>query len=140
MSPEIPRHWRTKDQRYRLVGEICPHCQKAIFPPRDICNGCGKEAKETYVLSGHGEVYSSTVIYEAPAGFVEFVPYQEALIKLDEGPMVTAQLTDLPDSTELVPIGTKVEMVTRKLSEQGDRGLINYGYKFRLPVTSSNQS
>ena len=34
---EVSRHWRLKQQRYSLVGEICPHCQQKIFPPRDIC-------------------------------------------------------------------------------------------------------
>jgi hypothetical protein len=52
-----------------------------------------------------------------------------ALIKLDEGPMVTAQLTDVNASD--VKIGMRVEMVTRKLREEGDEGQIIYGYKFR---------
>lgn len=38
---EIPRHWRLKQQRYRLIGEECPHCEEKIFPPRDICPRCG---------------------------------------------------------------------------------------------------
>jgi hypothetical protein len=38
---EVPRHWRLKQQRYRLIGEQCPHCDFKIFPPRDICPRCG---------------------------------------------------------------------------------------------------
>jgi hypothetical protein len=58
-----------------------------------------------------------------------------ALIKLDEGPMLTAQLTDLGDQP--VEIGMPVEMVTRKMRNDGDeRGLIVYGYKFRPAVTA----
>lgn len=34
---EVPRFNRTKLQRYRLIGEKCPHCDDYIFPPRDIC-------------------------------------------------------------------------------------------------------
>ncbi|MFO3797026.1 MAG: Zn-ribbon domain-containing OB-fold protein, partial [Anaerolineales bacterium] len=53
-----------------------------------------------------------------------------ALIKLEEGPLVTAQLTDV--APQEVQIGMPVEMVTRKLRNDGDeRGLILYGYKFR---------
>jgi uncharacterized OB-fold protein len=53
-----------------------------------------------------------------------------ALIKLEEGPIVTAQLTDVDNGQ--VTIGQPVEMVTRKLRQDGDeRGLIVYGYKFR---------
>jgi len=52
------------------------------------------------------------------------------LVKLEEGPIVTAQLTDLGD--ESVWVGMPVEMVTRKLRNDGDeRGVILYGYKFR---------
>ena len=127
---EIPRHWRLKQQRYGLVGEVCPHCENKIFPPRDVCPECGGEAKTLYTFSGKGEVYSYTTVYEAPAGFDHSAPYTIALVKLDEGPMVTAQLTDVDQ--EAVQIGMPVEMVTRKMRDDGDeRGMIVYGYKFR---------
>jgi uncharacterized OB-fold protein len=127
---EIPRHWRLKQQRYQLVGEICPHCEAKLFPPRDICPDCGGEAKSLYKFSGRGEVYSHTTVHDAPAGFEENAPYTVALVKLEEGPLVTAQLTDLGD--EAVQIGTPVEMVTRRLRTDGDeRGMLVYGYKFR---------
>ena len=118
---EIPRHWRLRQQRYGLVGEVCPHCEAKLFPPRDVCPECGQEAKTLYNFSGRGEVYSYTTVYE---------PYTVALVKLEEGPLVTAQLTDLEGKS--VEIGTPVEMVTRRLRSDGDeRGLLVYGYKFR---------
>ncbi|MFW5713532.1 MAG: Zn-ribbon domain-containing OB-fold protein [Brevefilum sp.] len=127
---EVPRHWRLKKQRYALVGEKCPHCEAKIFPPRDVCPECGGEAKTAYTFSGKGEVYSYTRMSNAPAGFEEQAPYTVALIKLEEGPIVTAQLTDLGDQN--VQIGMPVEMVTRKLRSDGDeRGMLVYGYKFR---------
>lgn len=127
---EIPRHWRLKQQRYGLVGEVCPHCENKIFPPRDVCPECGGEAKTLFTFSGKGEVYSYTTVYEAPSGFDNNAPYTVALVKLDEGPMVTAQLTDVDQ--EAVQIGMPVEMVTRKMRDDGDeRGMIVYGYKFR---------
>lgn len=151
---EIARHWRLKDQRYNLVGEICEKGHK-VFPPRDVCPDCHGEAKIPFKFSGKGTVYSYTTISEAPTGFEKEVPYHVALIKLDEGPMITAQLTDIeshqtPDESWVdqlkgwpkisipatktvfdIEIGMPVEMVTRKINEDGDNGLINYGYKFR---------
>jgi hypothetical protein len=133
---EIPRHWRLRQQRYGLVGEVCPHCDAKLFPPRDICPQCGNEARQPYQFSGRGEVFSYTTIYEPPAGFEEYTPYTVALVKLEEGPMVTAQLTDLGEKP--VEIGMPVEMVTRKLRTDGDeRGMIVYGYKFRPVVEGS---
>ena len=125
----VARTWRTRRQRYSLVGERCDICQNAIFPPRDVCPHCAQPAQTEYTMSGRGTVYSYTTVFDPPAGFEAYAPYPVALVKLDEGPMVTAQLTDLdPDD---VRIGMPVEMVTRKLSEQGDEGIILYGYKFR---------
>ncbi len=133
---EIPRHWRLKQQRYGLVGETCPHCETKIFPPRDVCPSCGGEAKTRFAFSGKGEVFSYTTIYEAPSGYDETAPYTVALVKLQEGPIITAQLTDLGDQP--VEIGMPVEMVTRKLrSENEDRGILIYGYKFRPALSQA---
>lgn len=88
--------------------------------------------RELYEFAGTGEVYSYTVVQEAPEGYEEQAPYILALVKLDEGPLVTAQLTDVDGS---VAIGDKVEMVTRKLTSEGKRGMIVYGYKFRPALT-----
>jgi len=127
---EISRHWRLRKQRYSLVGEVCPHCHAKLFPPRDVCPECGGEAKTLYKFSGRGEVYSYTTVYAPPAGYEENAPYTVALVKLEEGPLVTAQMTDLGEQS--LEIGTPVEMVTRKLRQDGDeRGMIVYGYKFR---------
>lgn len=131
---EIPRHWRLRKQRYALVGEVCPHCQGKIFPPRDVCPHCSGEAKDRYDFSGRGTVWSYTTLTDAPAGFEAQAPYAVALVKLDEGPVVTAQLTDL--AGQAPEIGMPVEMVTRRLRDDGDeRGMIVYGYKFR-PVAA----
>ncbi len=75
-------------------------------------------------------------MYDAPAGFEENVPYTIALVKLEEGPMVTAQLTDLDQRT--VEIGMPVEMVTRKMRADGERGMLVYGYKFRPRLASAS--
>ena len=111
---EIPRHWRLKKQRYALMGEVCPHCEAKLFPPRDVCPNCGQDAREPFVFSGKGEVYSYTTMSEGPAGYEESAPYTVALVKLAEGPLVTAQLTDLAQG-QAVEIGMPVEMVTRKI-------------------------
>ena len=89
----------------------------------------GQLAPSKGPLSGRGEVYSFSIMYNAPQGFEEQKPYTIALVKLDEGPMVTAQLTDIDNAD--VRIGLRVEMVTRKLREEGAEGQIIYGYKFR---------
>lgn len=142
---EITRHWRLQKQRYRLEGEICANGHP-VFPPRDVCPHCAAEAKTPYRFSGKGEVYSYTTVYDAPEGFEAQTPYTVALVRLIEedtegqridGPLITAMLTDLDVSLppeQRITIGQPVEMVTRKLTEDGSRGQIIYGYKFRPPI------
>ncbi len=130
---ETPRHWRLSHQRYALVGEVCDGCGAKLFPPRDVCPECEAPAKIPYTFSGRGQVYSFTRVQEAPAGYEEYTPYTVALVKLEEGPLVTAQLTDLEGEPA---IGMPVEMVTRKLRTDGARGMIIYGYKFRPALSA----
>ncbi|MFN2273344.1 MAG: zinc ribbon domain-containing protein, partial [Anaerolineales bacterium] len=53
---EVSSHWRVRQQRYALVGEVCPHCEAKIFPPRDICPQCGEDARTHFHFSGHGKL------------------------------------------------------------------------------------
>lgn len=126
---QIPRYWRLSPQRYGLVGEVCESCGEKLFPPRDVCPVCQQPASKPFTFSGRGKVYSYSVVRRAPEGYEKFVPYTVALVRLEEGPLVTAQLTDVDN--EEVKIGMEVEMVTRRLREEGEEGLIIYGYKFR---------
>ncbi len=87
------------------------------------------QSRERVAFAGTGEVFSYTVVQDPPAGYEDQSPYVLALVRLDEGPFITAQLTDLGD--EPVAIGDRVEMVTRKLTAEGADGVIVYGYKFR---------
>jgi len=83
-------------------------------------------------LSGRGEIYSYSTVFQGPNGFAETAPYLVALVRLVEGPLVAAQLTEVePDA---VAIGMPVEMVTRRLREDGPKGVVVYGYKFRPPL------
>ncbi len=129
MEPRVAHDWRLRGQRYRLEGEVCEHCGAKIFPPRDICPHCHQPARKSHTLSGRGEVYTFSTVQSAPQGFERYAPYTVALVKLEEGPMITAQLTDV--APQDVKIGMPVEMVTRRIYAQNDESTITYGYKFR---------
>jgi hypothetical protein len=88
---------------------------------------------ETFEFAGTGLIYSYTVVQDPPEGYQEQSPYILALVRLDEGPIVTAQLTDIDSA---ISIGDRVEMVTRKLTAEGKQGTIVYGYKFRPTLSA----
>lgn len=129
---DIPRYWRLKNQRYRLEGKECIDCGTLSFPPRQVCQKCKSRNTRPFQFKGKGTLYSYTVIYQGTGKFDHYTPYIVALIDLEEGVRITAQLTDL--SQQDLTIGMNLEMVIRQLYEDGDRGPILYGYKFRSPI------
>jgi uncharacterized OB-fold protein len=129
MADNLARHWRLRQQRYQLIGNRCLYCGRNFFPPRQVCTECRCTKFVSFQFCGRGELYSYTTLHQAPAGFETQTPYSVGMIRLDEGPLVEAQLTDA--NPEDLRVGLRVEMVTRKLRAEGEAGLIIYGYKFR---------
>lgn len=125
---DIAKHWRNRAARYRLEGQRNNATGELRFPPQPPALG-DDATWEPAVLSGRGEIYSFSVLRQAPAGFEAATPYPVALVRLVEGPLITAQLTDCAEDD--LRIGQKVEMVTRKLADSGPDGVLIYGYKFR---------
>ena len=125
---QLAKHWRLKGSRYRLEGARNPTTGMIAFPrPADA------QEWEAVTLSGQGVVESFAAVGKAADGFTDDTII--ALIRLAEGPRITAQLTDVDLSA--VTIDMPVEMVTRKLRDLGPDGLIVYGYKFRPMLTQN---
>lgn len=132
MPKDVPRFWREIPQRYNLVGNTCSSCGRVFFPPRESCPDCRRRSigkMQALQLKGKGEIITYTIIHVGPDDFEEQVPYPIAIIQMEEGPRITAQIVDCaPDE---VCIGMKVECVFRKIQEDGSNGAIYYGYKFK---------
>ena len=129
---DFARTWRLKAARYRLEGQRNTATGEVRFPARPAAPSEEAALWEPFTFSGKGEIYSFTVQRNAPTGFEHLAPYPVALVRLIEGPLITAQLTDCAE--EELAIGLPVEMVTRRLSDVGEDGQLVYGYKFR-PVS-----
>lgn len=129
----VPRFWREIPQRYNLVGNKCERCDTVYFPPKESCPKCRRKSlgkMKEYKLSGTGEIITYTIIHVGPENFENQTPYPIAIVKLDEGPQITAQIVDC--DLKDVKIGKKVESTFRKIQQDGDIGAIYYGYKFKL--------
>ncbi|MFY9820563.1 MAG: Zn-ribbon domain-containing OB-fold protein [Thermoanaerobaculia bacterium] len=124
---DLPRYHRLTAPYYRLEGQRCAACGAVQFPPRTACGACRGADLATHRFSGRGTVFSFAEVSQAPKGFSG--PYMVAMVDLEEGVRVTAQLTDV--EPEDVEIGMPVEMVTRRIQEKGPQGYLVYGYKFR---------
>ncbi len=124
-----PSYWREKAYRYRLIATYCKDCNKKFYPPKYVCIFCGNRNLTEVKLPDKGTLIQFTWVYQSTKEFSKIVPYPIGLIRLDDGTMVIAQLTDV-DRVELKE-GIRVEAVFRKMHEDGQSGLIYYGTKFR---------
>jgi len=127
------RFWRETEGRYNFLGNRCGVCGAVYFPSRPVCPRCHRQSlgkMGDYRLNGMGEVFSFTIVHESTRNFRLQLPYIMALIRMDDGPMVTAQLVDCAIGE--VHLGSRVRAVFRKIGEEGRSGVIHYGYKFCL--------
>ena len=128
----VPRFWREIPQRYNLIGNQCGECKNIYFPPRESCPFCRRKSidkMKDIKLNGKGKVVTYSIIYAASENFEGQAPYPIAIIQLDEGPRITAQLVDVENDD--VKIGMEVKSTFRKIQEDGWVGAIYYGYKFK---------
>ncbi|MFQ5605208.1 MAG: Zn-ribbon domain-containing OB-fold protein [bacterium] len=122
-----PRYTREIPQRYRLEAAKCQGCGKIHFPPRLVCSHCQSREFTTVTLQNQGKVLTYTIIHIAPEQFATQTPYVVAIIELNDGVKITSQIVDC--APEEVQIGSKVELVFRKVQQDGQAGILCYGYK-----------
>jgi uncharacterized OB-fold protein len=122
------RSWREFPQRYRLEAARCSSCGKVHYPPRVACSACGSTEFETIVLPREGTIVTFTVVRVPPAGFTEQTPLPIALVELMKGVRIMVQIGDIADPEDL-EIGMPVRLEFRRISWDGEAGLIFYGHK-----------
>jgi uncharacterized OB-fold protein len=98
------------------------------FPPRVVCQGCGGREFETIKLGDRGKLVTYTVIRVAPSEFSEQSPYAVGVVELPGGVRMTGQIADC--EFDELRVGMPVKIEFRKIREEGEAGIICYGYKF----------
>lgn len=120
------RYTREIPHRYRLEAQKFDDGFVSL-PNRYISPKSGSRNFETIKLSGKGKILSYTIIHTPSDQFKHIKPFPVAIIETPEGARLTAIITDTP--FEKIQIGAEVELVFRKITEEGASGIINYGYK-----------
>ena len=81
---------------HRLMGTRCRADGRVYLPPRDLCSS-GHDEMEWFELSGVGRLETFTIVYVGPssmiaAGYDRKNPYCVGLVRLAEGPTISAQI------------------------------------------------
>lgn len=123
----VSKYWREIPRRYRLEAGRCLECGKIYFPSRLICGECGSRKFETVKLARDGKIITYTIIHVAPGKFTDQVPYAVAIVELTAGVRLLCQVADCDLASLTTGMPVKIEF--RRISEEGEAGVINYGYK-----------
>lgn len=131
MKITIPPTWRTRLDRYKLRATFCKDCGRTGYPPSELCRFCGSRNVESVELINEtARLITWTIIYNAMDGFEENRPVIIGILEtVKHKARLLAPLTDvLPGELKS---GLEMEPVLRRISEEGDTGLINYGIAYR---------
>jgi len=97
-------------KRHELWLQKCLDCGKFRFYPRSLCPYCFTYNTERIKVSGRGKVYSFTVSHKpASPAFHQDVPYNIAIIDLEEGVRMMSNIVDCKN--EDIRIDMPVEIV-----------------------------
>lgn len=92
VNPDTAPYWEAASQD-RLIMQRCGGCGNLRFYPRYLCPDCWSDQADWVEVSGQGRVHSFTVMRRAPSpAFMGRVPYVVALIDLEEGPRMMANI------------------------------------------------
>jgi hypothetical protein len=112
-------YWNAARER-RLLIRRCNACGSVHFMPRHLCPTCWSDQLQWLESNGAGSVHSFTIVRRAPSSvFAALVPYVVALIDLDEGPRMIANIVG--EGALDVRIGDRV-MVT--FEDRGDGAMV----------------
>jgi len=126
-TPASPLFWRFNAEVFRLIGIKCQDCGHISYPRTKICHECGSLNVQEYKLPKKGSIHTYCVNWTPPPQFEP--PITPVVVDLEGGGKYLGLMTEV-DKPEEIKIGSRVEMVLRKIMT--DRGLNVYGYKFRL--------
>lgn len=106
-------------RRREISVQRCSACGHLRFPPARICPRCRSEQAEWTVLSGRGRVWSFTVFHKCYfPGFADEMPYNVAVVELEEGLRMFTNLTGLENSAIQVgmPVRAEFEDATEEVT------------------------
>ncbi|MCS7117189.1 MAG: Zn-ribbon domain-containing OB-fold protein [Thaumarchaeota archaeon] len=126
-------HWRFKRFRYRTEVLRCANCGTVNVTTRPVCRRCRSRNLQREELPERGRLVAFTTVKSPTEEHKELAPYIVGLVEFEDGTRIVTQITDA--DPEDLKTGMIVERVLRKITHDGDAGIIIYGFKFRPPIT-----
>jgi uncharacterized OB-fold protein len=100
-----------------LRFQKCDHCGHVRFPPSTHCPQCLTGELTWIKASGRGQVWSFIIMHQKYfKAFANDLPYNCALVQLDEGPLMMSTIVDTP--LDSICCNMKVEAVFEDATDE----------------------
>jgi len=122
----------------KLMGSKCKKCGNLFVPPKKFCNKCQSTDMKWTQFSGDGELETYSLVhvgarYFSAQGYGMRKPYCFGVIKLKEGPRVSAHVVGPNREWEYDPnnfkIGLPLKMKILHVEIEGQPPKIDLGFK-----------
>ena len=101
-------YWQAA-KRHEFVAQRCTACGYIHLPPGPACTNCLSPDQAWVPLSGKGSIYSYGIYHQQwHPGFADDIPYNVALIDLDEGLQIISQVVECEN--DALGCGLRVEV------------------------------
>lgn len=118
-----------------LVALECESCGALYFDRRNACGRCGATAFGRRRLSDRGRLRAFTIVHRAAPGIP--TPYVSAVVDLDGGGVVKANLVGIPADPDHVKLGMPVRLATF-VADTDDEGTEAVAFGFAPGQGESN--
>ena len=112
MAPQVPvvAYLVLDDGPPHLVAHECVHCGARFLDRRNVCAACANDQFVSRALADRGTVRAYTVVHRAPPGV--HTPFAAAIVDLDGGGTVKANLVGVDADPHAIEAGMRVELTT----------------------------
>jgi uncharacterized protein len=111
-----------------LVAQECESCGALFLDRRNACASCGRSGFSPRQLSGEGTLRAFTIVHRATPDVQ--VPYVSAIVDLDGGGVVKANLVGVEPAPDQVRLGMRVQLTTFGVGTDSD-GVEAVGFGYR---------
>jgi uncharacterized OB-fold protein len=121
-TPDTQPYWDAA-RNHQLTLQECLSCRRFYFYPRDHCPVClGREVRWRAV-SGRGFLYTYVIAHHPAPGFEADAPYVIAVVELEEGPRMMANIVGIEPDPALLELDMPLEVV---FTERGPMTVPNF--------------
>ncbi len=115
-----------------LEGHKCSNCDSMYLGERTVCSKCGsRDTIEAVKLSNQGKLYVYSIVYRSFPGIE--VPYISAIVDLEGGGRVKANLVGVDLDPKKIELGMPLELTTFGVAKD-ENGTEAVSFGFRPPT------